>query len=65
MFFLQKDQPFSGSHVYLGCPWSSYEPGSKLVVLGMTIPPLMTGILIIGISTPAIGLMSLSPIIWK
>ena len=26
----------------------SYEPGSKLVVLGMVIPPLMTGILIMG-----------------
>ena len=32
--------------------WKSYEPGSKLLVLGMVIQPLMTGILIMGIFSP-------------
>ena len=48
-------------HLYLPC-----EPGSKLLVLGMVIQPLMTGILIMGNINPyGLGLMSLSPIIWK
>ena len=37
---------------------SSYVPGSKLLVLGMVIPPLI-GILIMGIQTPTIGLMTI------
>ena len=39
---------------------SSYGPGSKLLILGMVIPPLMTGILLMSIYSPTIRLMSLS-----
>ena len=50
------------------CYWSALELRvSKLPILGMgDLPPLMTVILIMGpYKTPTIGLMSLSPIIWK
>ena len=42
----------------------SYVPWSKVAVLGMVVPPFI-GILIIYINPYGLGLMSLSPTIWK
>jgi len=47
-------------HLQMGSTlYEIYEPVSKLLILGMVIPPLMTGILIVGISTPNQGLMTI------
>ena len=42
-----------------------YVPGSKLLVLGMVIPPLIGNPYNGYINPYVIGLMRLSPIIWK
>ena len=44
---------------------TSNEPGSKLVVLGMAIPPLIGNPYNGALYPYGLGLMSLSPIIWK